>query len=422
MIAGIMMVKRYVENIGSVMAASLLLLMGIVSGCSDSESDNPIDGSGFEVKVPVTFNIHSEGELITKSGVGNDENSGTHYDKVRDIFVDEVKLYVFKRETGNYNDKVSNFQLDETMSQTLTCQRFDKYPFWRASGSINLSSGWEYRINAIAYSKKNNENDLFKSDGKLMEYFNWYLNKGPEYKCPEFFYGNLTHGIDTLLTIEKVGSNGNLEGWLRRGVAGIEVKLGNVNGQQNADSRVHKVELLADSVNTRVKGRSYADFKSPYDMKKNGTYSHFLLAVDSLKDGQANFDNDSIRLVYANLLPVCSSLSLRITKKDKQGKETKLYCSLRVREGKGGTTTKTIPGSGSEEQGNGTGIIPGIPEVPDKPENPEEQINPFRICFQRNHYYRIKGDFSKLLLNEYILQVTVNPNWDGDIYLPLDKS
>ena len=23
---------------------------------------------------------------------------------------------------------------------------------------------------------------------------------------------------------------------------------------------------------------------------------------------------------------------------------------------------------------------------------------------------------------KYVLQVTVNPNWDGDVYLPLDKS
>lgn len=422
MIVRVMMAKRYIDNIRCLMAASLLLLMALLGGCSDSDTNDPIDGSGVEVKVPITLNLRSEGELTTKSGVGNNENSGTHYQSVRDIFVDEVKIYVFKRETGNYNDNVSNFQLDETMSQTLTCSNFDKYPYWRATGSINMSSGWEYRVNAIAYSKRNKENELFASDGKLMEYFNWYLKKEPEYKCPELFYGSLTHGTDTLLTIEKVGSKGSLEGWLRRGVAGIEVKLGKVNGQQKADSWVHKVELLADSVNTRVKGRSYADFKSPYDLKKDGTYNHFLLAVDSLKNGQTTFEGDSIRLVYANLLPVCSSLSLRITKKDNLGKETKLYCSLRVRESKGGTTTKTIPGFGGDEQGNGTGIIPGVPEVPENPENPEENINPFRICFQRNHYYRIKGDFSKLLLNEYILQVTVNPNWEGDVYLPLDKS
>ena len=37
-------------------------------------------------------------------------------------------------------------------------------------------------------------------------------------------------------------------------------------------------------------------------------------------------------------------------------------------------------------------------------------------------YYKILGDYEKLTTMEYVLQVTVNPNWDGDVYLPLDKS
>ena len=35
---------------------------------------------------------------------------------------------------------------------------------------------------------------------------------------------------------------------------------------------------------------------------------------------------------------------------------------------------------------------------------------------------KILGDYEKLTTMEYVLQVTVNPNWDGDVYLPLDKS
>ena len=40
----------------------------------------------------------------------------------------------------------------------------------------------------------------------------------------------------------------------------------------------------------------------------------------------------------------------------------------------------------------------------------------------RRHHYKILGDYEKLTTMEYVLQVTVNPNWDGDVYLPLDKS
>ena len=55
-------------------------------------------------------------------------------------------------------------------------------------------------------------------------------------------------------------------------------------------------------------------------------------------------------------------------------------------------------------------------------ENPDSGKNPFQICFKRNQYYKILGDYEKLTTMEYVLQVTVNPNWDGDVYLPLDKS
>ena len=79
---------------------------------------------------------------------------------------------------------------------------------------------------------------------------------------------------------------------------------------------------------------------------------------------------------------------------------------------------RSIPG----DAGNGTGIIPGGEETPVDPENPDSGKNPFQICFKRNQYYKILGDYEKLTTMEYVLQVTVNPNWDGEDYLPLDKS
>ena len=64
-----------------------------------------------------------------------------------------------------------------------------------------------------------------------------------------------------------------------------------------------------------------------------------------------------------------------------------------------------------------SGIHPQAIRDPDKP----APVNPFRVCFLRNNYYRIKGDYQSLVTMEYILQVSVNPNWEGDVNLPLGK-
>ena len=411
----------------------LLLLtwtMGL-AGCSDDPvTGHPETETGLTVEVPVVFNLLPAGELTTKSGIGNEEGDGLAAAGVRLVFVDRVRLYVFKRKVGQYVDTESNFQLDtDNQNVILPCVKYQEYPYYRAQGSLNLNGGWEYRVNAIGYAEEKQEDTFFGSTGDFLPYFTWGLTKrsDEEYRTPEFFFGSFVQGTDTIFTCEKkedssIGTKAALEGWLRRGVAGIELRIGNVNTDPNAKTWVHKVELLADSIHTQVKGRSYDDFLNPFALVKDGTYRHYRIAVDSLRDSQRRFEQDSVRLMYANLLPVCSSLSLRITKKNDSGEETHEYCSLRVRQtGLVKPTTKTIPGHGGEEEGNGTGVIPGKPEYPDKPENPDEQVNPYRICFERNHYYRLKGDFNKLLLNEYILQVTVNPNWEGSINLPLDK-
>ena len=145
--------------------------------------------------------------------------------------------------------------------------------------------------------------------------------------------------------------------------------------------------------------------------------------------------NDSIRITNMNLLEVCTSLSLRITMKgDKEGAPDKrVVCRVKVRpdddkadtgknegtEGQQNAQLRSIPG----DAGNGTGIIPDGEQTPIAPEEPDsESKNPYQICFKRNHYYILQGDYSELTTMKYVLQVTVNPNWDGDVYLPLDKS
>ena len=83
--------------------------------------------------------------------------------------------------------------------------------------------------------------------------------------------------------------------------------------------------------------------------------------------------------------------------------------------------TRSIPSGG----GNGTGIILGGEETPEYPEeggDGESEKNPYQVCFKRNNYYQISGNYDSLLTQKYVLRVTVNPNWDMDVSLPLDKS
>lgn len=76
-----------------------------------------------------------------------------------------------------------------------------------------------------------------------------------------------------------------------------------------------------------------------------------------------------------------------------------------------------------DNDGLGTGIIPDD-DLPTDPEHPEEDdpLYPFRVCFMRNHYYQIEGDFNKLNQQQYTLNVIVNPNWDQKVSLTLEEA
>ena len=94
------------------------------------------------------------------------------------------------------------------------------------------------------------------------------------------------------------------------------------------------------------------------------------------------------------------------------------YARLRLKET--GVKTKAVP----PDDGPGIGIIPdsGDPENPnpEDPEDPDPEA-PYRVCFKRNNYYEISGDYNKLMTRQYTLRVTVNPYWDADVSLSLDK-
>ena len=288
---------------------------------------------------------------------------------------------------------------------------------YTASGVLSLSSGNEYRITAVAYSAEKGEGDLFAMEGDYLEQqAHIELTDGVQYKTPELFFGTVVHNYtDTIFHYDDVKNDPagqtSLTGWLYRGVAGIEITLTNV------PESVTKMELLADTIYTKVGASHYDDFLHAYEAKKDTKYEHFVLGEVELEKGEG--DNKTVKIVGPNLLTnICTSLSLRIT-----GENGQSFCRLRLRDTDGHDMpeTRSIPSGG----GNGTGIILGGEETPEYPEeggDGEAEKNPYQVCFKRNNYYQISGNYDSLLTQKYVLRVTVNPNWDMDVSLPLDKS
>lgn len=411
----------------------LFLLSGsLLGGCSP---ENGTFEEAETLELPVSFNLLSSGSLPTKAQGDVDGHPTEAAKEVREVKVDRVALYVYERAAdGVYASDEEGFYLDsDNRTKILTCVKQATFPYFVAKGSISIRKNRQYRINAVAYSEENGEQKLFERKGDRFDHTRLSLVNGPEYETPELFFGSVVCGGngkehfeegyvkgDTLFTYERLDRDKGkvlLTGWLYRCVAGIELNL------RNMPDSVRKVELLADSIHTTVDAHAYANFLTPYDLKRDGSYKHYVIGVDSLKDGETDWSGrgDSTHIVGSNLLSVCTSLSLRVT--TKSGKLE--YCNLRFkpglpREGIDPSVPglRSLPGDG----GNGTGIIPGNPDNPDPgdPDNPDPD-DAFRVCFLRNNYYRIRGDYEKLTTMSYVLQVSVNPNWEGDVNLPLQK-
>lgn len=403
-----------------------LVLGSLLGGCS-SENEKPEDAEILEF--PISFNLRSSGSLPTRAQGDVDGHPTEAAKDVREVKVDRVALYVYERAAdGGYANDAEGFYLgSDNRTKILTCVKQNTFPFFIAKGSISVRKNRQYRINAVAYSDENGEQKLFERKGDRFDHTRLLLVNGPEFETPELFFGSVVYGGngkehfdggyikgDTLFTYDRLEQDKGknlLTGWLYRCVAGIELSLGNM-----PDS-IRKVELLADSIHTTVDARAYADFLAPYDLKRDGSYKHYVIGVDSLQKGESwSARGDSARVIGANLLPVCTSLSLRVTTKSGNME----YCNLRLRykDGKSEPALRSLP----DDAGDGTGIIPANPDIPapDDPANPDSG-NAFHVCFLRNNYYHISGDYKKLTTMSYVLQVSVNPNWEGDVNLPLDK-
>ncbi len=412
--------------------SGLFCMAGLCAGCD--ADDSAVAEVKETAEVPVEFSLTSSGRDLTTRAtplmppVAN----------LRDIFVDKVKVYTYKRPANQaYKNEMEGFVQADIVKLPATrvgVPGKEGQPRYMAKGKVPIESGYQYRISAVAYSENQGEEPLFAMNKSFFSYAEIALQDKEEYKTPELFFGNVvakgSEKVDTVFNYDAVKDKQSmLSGWLYRGVAGIELGLAKV------EDNVKKIELLADSINTRVKARLYDDFHTTYGKQRDGHFKHFLLGTWERGVDKKIQPHDSIYISNMNLLEVCTSLSLRITIEDENGgADKRVVCRVKVRlddekadtgknegtEGQQNAQLRSIPGDG----GNGTGIIPGGGQIPTDPENPkpETEKNPHQICFKRNHYYILRGDYSELTTMKYVLQVTVNPNWDGDVYLPLDKS
>ena len=400
--------------------AIYILMYSLLLGACTAEEEviEPVIPETMEV--PISFDLSMTGPA-TRAFPPKEAN-------VRDCYVDKVNVYVYSRpEDGNYVEGNKRDRFTYRSQVTLTAQKTgetgDKQPRYTASGVLSLSSGNEYYITAVAYSSAQGEHEMFQRNGTYLA--NSYLELLPkveetptDYQTPELFFGTVVYDEtgerDTVFSYNDVkdtpAGQTSLTGWLYRGVAGIEITLTNV-----PDS-VKKIELLADTIYTKVGASHYDDFLHAYAPERELEYKRFVLGA-TVPEGEET--DKTIKIVGPNLLTnICTSLSLRIT-----GANGQSFCRLRLRDTDGHDVpeTRSIPSGG----GNGTGIILGGEETPEYPEeggDGESEKNPYQVCFKRNNYYQISGNYDSLLTQKYVLRVTVNPNWDMDVSLPLDKS
>lgn len=410
----------------------IVLLLGLLA-CSDEVEVPDTLPEGETARVPIAFNLQDVGDGLTTRVPSNEGPSCGN--AVRPVKVDKVDVYLYSRPADdNYHgDNALGFtragKYTFAVVDTKVDTEEDDLPRYVAKGWVELSGSKEYRMTAIAYGSEEVKNKPFAVTGDSFEDAAIQLTAispnpfddeaGVEYNAPELFFGTvLAFDRDTLFTYDDVkGEEAALSGWLYRGVAGIQLSLFNV------PDNVEKIELLADTIYTEVGARYYDDFLYAYAPEKEDAYKRFTLGgtTDRLNDVDLERGEGEVggvfQIIGPNLLTdICTSLSVRVTMND----NTTKFARLRLKETgstPGVPVTKAAPGGGP-----GTGIVEDV-EIPENPENPggDDPGAPFRVCFKRNNYYQIVGDYSKLLTQEYTLRVVVNPNWDYSVELSLEK-
>ena len=277
--------------------AIYILMYSLLLGACTAEEEviEPVIPETMEV--PISFDLSMTGPATRAF-----DEPDISTEEVRQTSVDRVNVYVYSRpDDETYPNDLAGFKRHGGVVTLHAVENNDggvagHLPAnYTASGVLSLSSGNEYRITAVAYSAEKGEGDLFAMEGDYLEQqAHIELTDGVQYKTPELFFGTVVHNYtDTIFHYDDVKNDPagqtSLTGWLYRGVAGIEITL------MNVPESVTKIELLADTIYTKVGASHYDDFLHAYAPEKELEYKRFVLGEAKPKDGE-------VKIVGPNLL------------------------------------------------------------------------------------------------------------------------
>ncbi len=385
--------------------AAGLLCLALFCGCQKSEE--PDLGTW---EMPVSFIVQSATSTYLRSSGENPT-----YANVRPLYTDHIQVNVYKRAKGDYDDQETGFTFDKKV--VLPCEipggayLYNHFPYAYATGVVNMDKDYEYRCTAFAYAERRSERTLFSfTESGAFTGAAVSLTDAAQYTTPELFFGTPRYGADMtdkdagdVVFSYESGAINALGGWLYRCGAGVGLTL------RKVPPEVTGLALLTNSVNTQCKATCYDDFLTPEGTKtvtEGEESTKFVLDKWERPDNwvseygvEAVTDSINVTMNESNLLPVTSTLYVRITERADDDSEKVTVVPLRMK---------------WKVDADGTAVSPD--EV-----NTDEQLAAGTLVSQRNHYYQISGDYLTLVTKRQRLVIRINPNWDGDIDLTPDK-
>lgn len=388
-----------------------LALCGLVSAVSSCRSDEALSDDEGVMQVPVSFMVQSTGLKGTLPGYSG-KSANPQETNPRDLYTDRVQVNVYKRDKNKtYTNDEDGFVFDHKV--TLKCVPVgDGNRYRKATGVIDFKSDFEYRTTALAYSEEKKETSLYSFTSGLTNFTDAGVSliQEPHFTAPELFFGIPRYGATPdnkdggkVVFVTNQNDKEKIFGILYRCVSGIELTLTDV------PTDVTGLTLYTGKLHTKCKATKYDDFLKPGGMMQvnpieTGT---FVLAEWNRPTNEVGIT--TAKLMDINLLPVDQApLYIKITMNDNS--QSIVHLRLK-RKGTLGQADGSYP-----EEGSGTGIVPDPDVRPDDPIISNGDMN-----FKRNNYYRIEGSYGQLTTAEIPLIVTINPFWDGDYEMDLDK-
>lgn len=374
----------------------------LAAGSCHTSEDFPEDMSEETWAVPVSFVVQPGRPVASTKGSGENPT----IDNMRELYTDKVQVNFYRRPDGNtYGDIEEGFVLEQTVlldCQPATAEDGNNRRY--ARGTVYLQKGFEYRATAIAYAAQRDEQNYFRFSGNAFADAYVSLTDESQYKTPELFFGTLRYGgsLEDKMAGEALfafsrNDGKALAGWLYRCVAGVELTL------KGVPSEVREIALLSNTMSIGSQAMCYDDFLSSDRQVQAGDGEDKFAVMEWTRPEGDNTSSDVV-LKGGNLLPVTTLLSVRVTKENGEVTVIPLRLQKKITE----DTTPVYP-----DEGCGTGILP------DNDGNTDENLAQGKVRFLRNYYYRIGGDYEKLVTQNLTLVVTINPYWEGDADLSL---